>query len=647
MDLPLFDVTNGDAFDLPQPPSGAVRPEHLEEDFHDLVQPLLDSVKEISSFGDYRKIFKTESANLSRRVKLLAPLFEEVKEFKGTLPEQALGCFQLLDHALQTARELLRSCHSGSKIYLVLEREAFLKRFQSVTTELEQALDVAPFSLLDISDEVREQVELVHAQLKRAKGRADAQDLDLYSDLAVVLSQGNDKAAGNTALERLAEKLQLKTLSEIKQESRALDSIQHGNYGENNEKYEQLSLLLAHLKDLALKDNALLGVVDNEKTVEFEKLASPVIPDDFRCPISLELMKDPVIVATGQTYERACIQKWIDAGNKTCPKTQQVLPQLVLTPNYVLKSLIAQWCETHGIELPKKIGPGDRKTIEILLQKLSHGQLNVQREAAGELRALAKRNAENRVCIAEAGAIPLLVGLLSSQDQGTQEHAVTALLNLSIHEGNKGPIIAAGAIDPIVEVLKHGNMEARENAAATLFSLSVVDENKVTIGASGAIPALVSLLRDGTLRGKKDAATALFNLSIYQGNKARAVKALVVPPLMQLLDDPASEMVDEALAILAILATHQDGRTAISQASAVPVLVELIKTGSPRNKENAAAVLLALCLNDPKQTALVRQIGANGPLNELATNGTVRARRKASSLLDHINKQDKNASEMP
>ncbi|KAG5102609.1 hypothetical protein JHK84_047578 [Glycine max] len=60
-----------------------------------------------------------------------------------------------------------------------------------------------------------------------------------------------------------------------------------------------------------------------------------------------------------------------------------------------------------------------------------------QRAAAGELRLLGKRNADNRVCIAEAGAIPPLVDLLSSSDPRTQEHAVTTLLNLSINETYK------------------------------------------------------------------------------------------------------------------------------------------------------------------------------------------------------------------
>lgn len=38
----------------------------------------------------------------------------------------------------------------------------------------------------------------------------------------------------------------------------------------------------------------------DETPEESKKLKSPVIPNDYLCPISLELMRDPVIVATGQ-----------------------------------------------------------------------------------------------------------------------------------------------------------------------------------------------------------------------------------------------------------------------------------------------------------------------------------------------------------
>lgn len=244
------------------------------------------------------------------------------------------------------------------------------------------------------------------------------------------------------------------------------------------------------------------------------------------------------------------------------------------------------------------------------------------------------------MCIAEAGAIPLLAELLSSRDPRTQEHAVTALLNLSINETNKASIVGAGAIHDIVEVLKNGSMEARENAAATLFSLSVLDDNKVKIGGAGAIPALVDLLCQGTPRGKKDAATAIFNLSIYQGNKVRAVRAGIVGPLMGFLKDAGGGMVDEALAILAILASHPEGKMAIGQAEPIPVLMEVIRTGSPRNRENAAAVLWSLCTGDVEQLKIAREFGAEEALKELSENGTDRAKRKAGHLLEVLQRVD-------
>ena len=351
-----------------------------------------------------------------------------------------------------------------------------------------------------------------------------------------------------------------------------------------------------------------------------------------------------------QTYERSCIQKWIDAGHNTCPKTQQTLQGSSLTPNYVLRSLIAQWCEANGEEPPRRPGtsqcgktvsscsPGEHSKIEGLLLKLASGNPEDQRSAAGEIRLLAKRSADNRIAIAEAGAIPLLVDLLSTLDLRTQEHTVTALLNLSICEHNKGSIMSSGAVPGIVHVLKTGSMEARENAAAALFSLSVVDENKITIGASGAIPALVTLLSEGTQRGKKDAATALFNLCLYQGNKGKAIRSGIVPLLLRLVNGPECGMLDEALAILAVLASHPDGKAAIRSADGLPTLAVVIGSGSPRNKENAAAVLLHLCSGDHEYLVAAQELGVKGVLVDMAQNGTERGKRKAQQLLDRMNR---------
>ncbi|XP_043705010.1 U-box domain-containing protein 14-like [Telopea speciosissima] len=606
-----------------------------------VVDQLVEIIREISGFPECRNTSKKMYGNLVRRVKLLNPLFEELKDTEASLGDDQVRALGSLKIALDSSKELLRSVNERSKIYQALQRDKIAGEFQIVTENIGNALSKVFYEKLDLSEEVLEQTALVHAQFTRAKERIDTPDLQLRFDLCMALKE---KELDPAILRRLSEKLQLRTINDLKKESLALHEMVISSGGNLGDGLEEMSLLLKKVKNCVHMGYPEADASESEKSLVQHR--SPVIPDDFRCPISLELMKDPVIVSTGQTYERSCIQKWLDAGHKTCPKMQLTLVHTALTPNYVLKGLIAQWCENNGVELPKMQGSCrnkksgncvsdcDRTAIDALLQKLTIGNTEEQRAAAGEFRLLAKRNADNRVCIAEAGAIPLLVDLLSSEDPRTQEHAVTALLNLSINEANKGSIVKAGAISDIVDVLKNGSMEARENAAATLFSLSVIDENKVAIGAAGAIPALIDLLCQGSPRGKKDAATAIFNLSIYPGNKVKAVKAGIVAPLMRLLTDAAGGMVDEALAILAILASHQEGKVAIGQAEPIPVLVEVMRTGSPHNRENAAAVLWSLCTGDVQHLKTAREYAAEEVLKELAENGTDRARRKAGNLLE-------------
>lgn len=624
--------------------------ENQDQNSCSIVTQLIQSVKEISCFPECKNTSKKMYSNLTRRVKLLSPLFEELIDREEQLSVDLVHAFETLLATLVSAKELLKWVEETSKLYQAVQRDKISSDFLRITGQIEEALSKISYDELDLSEEVLEQIELVHAQFRRAKSRMESPDLQLEMDMTIALEEVDPDPS---VLKRLSENLHLRTMDELRQESRAFHEMVITSGTDMSVSFGMMSTLFKKLNDYLLTVNPEVEMLDVDKGMI--KHRSPVIPDDFRCPISLELMKDPVIVSTGQTYERSCIQKWLDAGHKTCPKSQQTLANTSLTPNYVLKSLITLWCESNGVELPRASGTcGNRKTgsstsscdqaaIGTLLRKLAIGNTEDKRAAAGELRLLAKRNADNRVCIAEAGAIPLLVELLSSPDPRTQEHAVTALLNLSINDVNKGIIVNAGAIRGTVGVLKNGSMEARENAAATLFSLSVVDENKVAIGAAGAIPALVDLLIEGTPRGKKDAATAIFNLSFYQGNKVRAVRAGIVGPLMRLLKEADGGMVDEALAILAILASHSEGKVAIGQAEPIRLLVELIRTGSHRNRENAAAVLWSLCIGDVKQLKLAKELHAEQVLKELSENGTDRAKRKAASLLESLQRVEETA----
>lgn len=73
------------------------------------------------------------------------------------------------------------------------------------------------------------------------------------------------------------------------------------------------------------------------------------IPHEFLCPISLHIMKDPVMSKTGQNYDRQTILQWFNEGNVVCPLTRQYLKPSGLVPNVPLKTRILQWKRDNRI----------------------------------------------------------------------------------------------------------------------------------------------------------------------------------------------------------------------------------------------------------------------------------------------------------
>ncbi|CAN1752958.1 U-box domain-containing protein 4 [Linum perenne] len=293
--------------------------------------------------------------------------------------------------------------------------------------------------------------------------------------------------------------------------------------------------------------------------------------------------------------------------------------------------------ENFSTEIIDSISPEDlQPAVKICVDALGSSSVTVKRSAAGKLRLLAKNRTDNRALIGESGAIPALIPLLRSTDPWTQEHAVTALLNLSLHEGNKDLITNAGAIKSLVYVLKTGTETSKQNAACALLSLTSIEENKSSIGACGAIPPLVCLLMSGSTRGKKDALTTLYKLCTIKQNKERAVSAGAVKPLIMLVAEQGTGMAEKAMVILNSLAGVEEGKEAIVEEGGIGALVEAIEDGSPKGKEFSVLILLQLCSESVKNRGLLVREGGIPPLVALSQSGTLRAMHKAETLLVYL-----------
>ncbi|XP_015058882.1 U-box domain-containing protein 4 [Solanum pennellii] len=301
--------------------------------------------------------------------------------------------------------------------------------------------------------------------------------------------------------------------------------------------------------------------------------------------------------------------------------------------------------EKFSTEIIESISPEDlQPTVKLCVDSLHSPSVAVKRSAAAKLRLLAKNRADNRALIGESGAIPVLIPLLRCTDPWTQEHAVTALLNLSLHEPNKVLITSSGAIKSLIYVLKTGTDTSKQNAACGLLSLALIDENKLSIGACGAIPPLVCLLINGTNRGKKDALTTLYKLCSMKLNKERAISAGAVKPLVGLVCEEGNGLAEKAMVVLSLLTGIDSGKEAIVEEGGIAALVEAIEDGSDKGKEFAVLTLLQLCMDSVRNRGLLVREGGIPPLVALSQNGTAKAKHKAETLLGYLREPRQEAS---
>ncbi|CAL9199036.1 U-box domain-containing protein 9 [Musa acuminata AAA Group] len=419
--------------------------------------------------------------------------------------------------------------------------------------------------------------------------------------------------------------------------------------------YEEAARVLAALKQVTFAGRGVSNgtprsPLANQRRTD-ERMDSASVPEHFRCPISSELMKDPVVLASGQTYDRPFIQEWLNSGNWTCPQSHQILPNTILTPNHLVHRMISQWCIEHNVSLPPLDNEQDedkglitvteKNVLDGLLQKIcSPSSVMEQKRALSELRLLTKCKrsfraliGENDDAISQLLAVPSIPEL--SADPKVQEDTVTTILNISINETNK-KIVGDNpqAIPFLIDALKAGRIETCSNSAAALFSLSALDSNKLKIGELGAMKPLIELLEQSSSSAKKDAGSAIFSLCLAHENRARAVSGGVLGVVLKAITDRS--LVNESLAILALLSSNQEAIEEIAETGGVPCLLSIIRESScARNKENAVAVLYSICMYDRKR---LREVGeeedSNGIISQLVQNGTSRARRKAAGILD-------------
>ncbi|CAN0892917.1 U-box domain-containing protein 19 [Linum grandiflorum] len=600
-----------------------------------------------------------------RQIGNLLILLEEIRSSAASsVPNSLVLGLSELHLTVQKVRYLLDDCtRDGARLWMLMKSRRVANRFRSLARSIATGLEVLPLDDNDIelSREVKEIAQLLTRQTRKTRIEVGTEDERAYNEVLMILSLfeiGGVPDRGE--IKRLMDYIGVKKWSDCHKEVKFLDSEIEFQFSNQDMKLES-ELLSSLLGFMNYSRCVVFDSIDGKSNPSIDgggisdKLFDCINSDNFRCPISFELMRDPVTISTGHTYDRGSILKWFRAGNAICPNTGNKLLTTELVPNVALKQLIQQYCIENGIP---NVADSSRKSRDItrtaaygslaaeqamksaasfLSRKLVNGDYEGRNKAAYEIRLLSKTSIFNRSCLVEAGVIPSLLKLLASEDGPSQENAIAALLNLSKHSRSKALIVDNGGLKLIVHVLKKG--PSQEHAAATLFYLASIQDYRKLIGeTTDAISALVDMVKESNYRGKKNALVAVYALLMHSGNHSIVIASGSVPLLLNLLlSSDREELVTDSLAVLATLAEKPEGAKEIARLRALPQIVQILATATLRaTKEHCVCLLLALSINGDSEDVvghLVSIPSLMGSLYSQLGEGTSRGSKKAGSLI--------------
>uniref|UniRef100_J3LZ43 RING-type E3 ubiquitin transferase n=1 Tax=Oryza brachyantha TaxID=4533 RepID=J3LZ43_ORYBR len=580
--------------------------------------------------------WKLHGALCKQLHKIVLEVLDAIPVLEATRPRNSSGLLALssLRIAVEKAKNLLQYCSECSKFYLALTTENVITKFEKARYalleslhQLEETLPEATSSQIqgiatDLEktvfclDHIQRQVgadvnQLVQNEAK-SNGFLDDNELEFFRQTAFRIGIASSAAAltERRALRRLLERAH--AAEDMKKESIASYLLHLMRKYSNLFRSETTDFTNSSLcSSPSCSSSSLSSSIDlpgnvhaiekpmsrvgsfNLRQIKGLSGSMPLPPEELRCPISLQLMYDPVIVASGQTYERACIDKWFSSGNTTCPKTRNELSQLSMTPNYCIKGLIASWCEQNGVLVPS--APPDSPKLKYLrISSLTSSKCLVTNGVSTILFEDAKDEAK--------------VGSKVASEKCTRQNSGEAPSEICEVEispekrprGNSGKV-ARATCDLWVRALSKDYEgcvdEQREVIEQIRFLLKDDGELRNCAGASGITELLIQFLDKALCRDDFQCQVvgtmALFNLAVSNDrNKKQLLSGGVIPMMEQMIQMP--ETYEAAVAMYLNLSCLPEAQVIIGQSKATPVLINGLREDGYRSRTCCLDALLTL-----------------------------------------------------
>ncbi|XP_022144028.1 U-box domain-containing protein 16 [Momordica charantia] len=267
-----------------------------------LLESLLALCQEISAMKPLHFLLKRYSNSLIRKSRLLEIFLYDLRRNRiVSFSASASLCLEEMYIVLQRIKTLIEDCSNGSKMWLLTQNESVASNFHELTLDLSTLLDIFPVKDAGLTEDVEEIFYLLRNQCSESTAFVDPRDEDLRRRVSNTIDRIRDEIVpDHSELSEIFSRLDLRDSSSCREEIENLEDEVQNQIDEKSK------------SDVS----AMIGLVRYAKCVLFgastpepgfrrkDSISDLALPADFRCPISLDLMQDPVVVVTDDPLKK-------------------------------------------------------------------------------------------------------------------------------------------------------------------------------------------------------------------------------------------------------------------------------------------------------------------------------------------------------
>lgn len=593
------------------------------------ISQIVEAMIEIIATAKDVVIDKDSFMQVSGYFQRIVPVLRELSKSSSNCPESLNNAVYILNSTVKVTKDLIADCRNRNKMYLLMNCRTMAKRLEAATREISRALSLISLTSVDLSSGIVEEIGKLNCIMQGAEFRVAVAEEEILDKIHWGIQERNiDRSSANELITQIAEALGISTESSVLKREFEEFKSEIENVRMKKEKAEaiQMDQIIALLE----RADVTSSPIEKEKKYFSKRKSLGTQPLDplksFICPITIEVMVDPVETSSGQTFERTAIKRWFADGNTTCPMTMTPLDTSVLRPNRTLRHSIQEWKDRNTMIMIARIKPSLQSETE---EEILHG--------LRELRDLCEERDIHREWVILEGYIPILIKLHGAKNPDIRSDALIVLCIL-VKDSNtaKESIFEVdNAIESIVHSLGRRPGE-RKLAVSLLLELSKSPLAQESFGKiQGCILLLVTLSRSDDSQAARDAKEILENLSVSDQNVIEMAKANYFKHLLlRLSSGPEDVRVIMAKALAEMELTDYN-KSSLFENGALGSLLHLVSHVDIHTKHVAVEALYNLSSLPSNGQRMIRE-GSVRPLLDLLyhySSSSTKLREQVAAIL--------------